>query len=129
MSGINDRFSFVFPQVCEIDPAMQEVQRYLYPEVRPVLMPALHTSRSHVQRDPEVVLRYLADMGIYHGTEWWLQDTKAHRGKETRPMGILKEPARGDDILTLAEATLLHRAFFPADEQIDLSNLIPSCAP
>jgi hypothetical protein len=38
-------------------------------------------------------------------------------------MGILKEPATGDGILTLAEATLLYRAFFPADEQIDLSNL------
>ncbi len=102
---------------------LESNQRMLDPEVRPVLMTALHTLRSHVQRDPEVVLRYLADMGVYHGTEWWMQDTKAHRGKETRPIGILKEPARGDDILTLAEATLLYRAFFPADEQIDLSNL------
>ena len=38
-------------------------------------------------------------------------------------MSILKEPTAGDGILTLAEAALLYRAFFPADEQIDLSNL------
>ncbi|MFL5662558.1 MAG: hypothetical protein ACJ8BW_14590 [Ktedonobacteraceae bacterium] len=98
-------------------------QRVLDPEVRPVLMTALHTLRSQVQRNPEIVLRYLADMGLYQGTEWWLQDMQGHRNKETRPMGILKEPATGDGILTLAEATLLYRAFFPADEQIDLSNL------
>lgn len=98
-------------------------QRVLDPEVRPVLMTALHTLRSQVQRNPEIVLRYLADMGLYQGINWWLQDVRAHSNKETRPMGILKEPATGDGILTLAEATLLYRAFFPADEQVDLSNL------
>ena len=98
-------------------------QRVLDPEVRPVLMTALHTLRSQVQRNPEIVLRYLADMGVYQGIDWWLQDMRAHSNKETRPMSILKEPATGDGILTLAEATLLYRAFFPADEQVDLSNL------
>ncbi|HBE25296.1 MAG TPA: hypothetical protein DDW33_06385 [Ktedonobacter sp.] len=38
-------------------------------------------------------------------------------------MSILKEPTPGDGIITLAEAALLYRAFFPVDEQIDLSNL------
>jgi hypothetical protein len=33
------------------------------------------------------------------------------------------EPAVGDGTLTLAEAALLYRAFFPPTEQIDLSNL------
>ena len=56
-------------------------QRELDPEVRPVLMTALHTLRSQVQRNPEIVLRYLADMGLYQGTEWWLQDMPAHRNK------------------------------------------------
>jgi len=96
-------------------------QRTLDPEVGPVLQTALHTLRSQVQRDPEIVLRYLAGMGVYHGQDWWMQDRIV--GKETRPMSILKEPTAGDGILTLAEAALLYRAFFPADEQIDLSNL------
>src|SRR6266704_3220396 len=90
-------------------------------DVRPVLQTALHTLRSQIQRDPEIVLRYLADMGVYKGLDWWMQDRVV--GKETRPMSILKEPTAGDGILTLAEAALLYRAFFPADEQIDLSNL------
>jgi hypothetical protein len=38
-------------------------------------------------------------------------------------MSVLKEPPPGDGLLTLAEATLLYKAFFPPDEQIDLSNL------
>jgi hypothetical protein len=38
-------------------------------------------------------------------------------------MAVLKEPPVGDGILMLAEATLLYRAFFPDNEQIDLSNL------
>jgi hypothetical protein len=98
-------------------------QRALDPEVRPVLRTALHTLRSLVQRDPEIVLRYLADMGENQGMDWWRQEGKAFTGKETRPMSILKEPAPGDGIITLAEAALLYRAFFPVDEQIDLSNL------
>src|SRR5438094_9928350 len=40
-------------------------QRTLDPEVRPVLQTALHTLRSQVQRDPEIVLRYLSGMGVY----------------------------------------------------------------
>ena len=98
-------------------------QRALDPEVRPVLRTALHALRSQAQRDPEIVLRYLADMGENQGVEWWRQEAKAVSSKETRPMGIVKEPAAGDGIITLAEATLLYKAFFPADEQIDLSNL------
>jgi len=96
-------------------------QRALDPEVRPLLQTALHTLRSQVQRDPEIVLRYLANMGVYQGLDWRMQDRAL--GKETRSMSILKEPAGGNGILTLAEAALLYRAFFPADEQIDLSNL------
>src|SRR2546426_1072115 len=101
-------------------------QRSLDPEVRPVLEMALHTLRSQVQRDPEIVLRYLADMG--HMTtmaehDWWQQDMHMALGKETRPLSALKEPASGDGVLTLAEAALLYRAFFPPDEQVDLSNL------
>ncbi|MFL5589710.1 MAG: hypothetical protein ACJ8DI_18970 [Ktedonobacteraceae bacterium] len=96
-------------------------QQTLDPEVCPVLQTALHTLRSQVQRDPELVLRYLADMGVYQGLDWRMQDRVV--GKETRPMSIFKEPTAGDGILTLAEAALLYRAFFPADEQIDLSNL------
>jgi hypothetical protein len=101
-------------------------QRSLDPEVRPVLEMALHTLRSQVQRDPEIVLRYLADMG--HMTtmaerDWWQQDMHMPLGKETRPLSALKEPASGDGVLTLAEAALLYRAFFPPDEQVDLSNL------
>ncbi|HJT59138.1 MAG TPA: hypothetical protein VJ761_21710 [Ktedonobacteraceae bacterium] len=101
-------------------------QHALDPEVQPVLGAALHSLRAQVQRDPEIVLRYLADMGSMGaattGTEWWKQDTSARRNKETRPFAM-KEPATGDGTLTLAEATLLYKAFFPPDEPIDLSNL------
>src|SRR5713101_951274 len=71
-------------------------QRTLDPEVRPVLQTALDTLRSQVQRDPEIVLRYLAHMGEYHGLDRWMQDRVV--GKETRPMNILKEPTAGDGI-------------------------------
>jgi len=102
---------------------IESSERALDPEVRPVLQTALHTLRSQIQRDPEIVLQYLADMAEKQGIDWWRQDAYASTSKETRPMGIIKEPAPGDGILTLAEAALLYRAFFPPDEQIDLSNL------
>ncbi len=102
-------------------------QHILDPEVRPVVDTALNTLRSHVQRDPEIVLRYLADMttmgSANDSEEWWQQDLSAQMKKETRPLSVLKEPVSGDGILTLAEAALLYKAFFPPDEQIDLSNL------
>ncbi len=102
-------------------------QHALDPEVYPILQSALHTLRSQVQRDPEIVLRYLADMGrmgsVDTGLEWWNQDTPTSMSKQTRPLGIIKEPATGNGELTLAEAAMLYRAFFPPDEQIDLSNL------
>jgi hypothetical protein len=98
-------------------------QRALDPEVRPVLQTAIHTLRSQVQRDPEIVLQYLADMGVYQSLDGLKHAVDVNMHKETRPMGILKEPAPGDGVLTLAEATLLYRAFFPPEEQIDLSNL------
>jgi hypothetical protein len=96
-------------------------------EVYPVLETALNTLRSQVQRDPEIVLRYLADMSSMgaanNGDEWWQQDSSARMSGETPPLPIVNEPAHGDGILTLAEAALLYKAFFPPDEQIDLSNL------
>jgi len=102
-------------------------QHVLDQEVRPVVEIALNTLRSQVQRDPEIVLRYLADMSSMSasniGDEWWRQDLPAHMSKETRPLEVVKEPGPGDGILTLAEAALLYKAFFPPDEQIDLSNL------
>lgn len=102
-------------------------RRELDADVMPGLLTSLHVLRSHVQRDPELVLRYLADMDGMASSQlqddWWQQEQNALGGKETRPMGVLKEPSVGDGILTLAEATLLYKAFFPPDEQIDLSNL------
>lgn len=110
--------------------AISEIEAGQYsldPEVEPTLRAALHTLRSQIQRDPEIVLRYLADMasmgtvtsGIM-GKTWW---TNEQNSKQTRPLGVVKEPLKGDGVLTLAEATLLYKAFFPLDEQIDLSNL------
>jgi hypothetical protein len=102
-------------------------QHVLDPEVRPVLDTALNTLRSHVQRDPEIVLRYLADMGTMGSAndseEWWKQDYSDHLTRESRPLSASEESVAGDSILTLAEAALLYKAFFPPDEQIDLSNL------
>jgi hypothetical protein len=102
-------------------------QHALDPEVQPVFETALNTLRSKVQRDPEIVLRYLADMSSMGmggtGDEWWQQDLPARISRDTQPLAVVEEPAAGDGILTLAEATLLYKAFFPPDEQIDLSNL------
>ncbi|QBD78276.1 hypothetical protein EPA93_20645 [Ktedonosporobacter rubrisoli] len=99
----------------------------LDPDVLPGLQTALYTLRSQVQRDPEVALRYLADMGAMRSIQgengWWKQNASAALNRETRPLGVLKEPEVGDGVLTLAEATLLYRAFFPPDEPVDLSNL------
>ena len=102
-------------------------QHILDPEVRPVLDSALTTLRSHMQRDPEIALRYLADMSMMRSVDdsddWWRQDPTARASNDTRPLSMLEEPPSGDGILTLAEAALLYKAFFPPDEQIDLSNL------
>lgn len=105
-------------------------QRPIDADVRPLVLSALHALRSQVQRDPEIVLRYLADMGAvdpqlpgYGSNNWWQPDEYGMRGRETRPLNVIREPAKGDGVLTLAEAALLYKAFFPADEQIDLSNL------
>jgi hypothetical protein len=100
------------------------------PEALPGVLSALHMLRSHIQRDPEVILRYLADMGemrkVQPEIDWWQKDMY-HAGspvsKDTLPLSVVKEPAVGDGILTLAEAALLYRALFPPDEQIDLSSL------
>ena len=100
-------------------------QHELDAEVHTVLDAALHTLRSQIQRDPEIVLRYLSDMGAMSlasdGDEWW--NVPGRNNRETRPMSVVRVPPAGDGIVTLAEATLLYRAFFSPDEQIDLSNL------
>jgi hypothetical protein len=105
-----------------------EAGRYaLDPEAAPMLRSALHTLRSQIQRDPEIVLRYLADMAamrpVGQEKEPWARENSQRQSKPTLSLEVLKEPARGDGILTLAEAALLYKAFFPPDEQIDLSNL------
>lgn len=102
-------------------------------DVQPGLLAALYSLRAEVQRDPEFVLRYLADMDTMPAVEE-PQNRQAHTdsaqngpngsiSKETLQLNIIKEPASGNGTLTLAEAALLYRAFFPPGEQIDLSNL------
>ncbi len=98
-------------------------RRMIDPDVFPGLQTALHTLRSQIQRNPEIVLRFLADMDTMQTTDTAIMKQESHEGKEMRQMAVSKEPATGNGILTLAEATLLYRAFFPPDEQIDLSNL------
>ncbi|HEY6540676.1 MAG TPA: hypothetical protein VIZ18_07050 [Ktedonobacteraceae bacterium] len=101
-------------------------QHELDTEVRAVLESALNTLRSHIQRNPEIVLGYLSDMGSMSqasGDEWWNLNLPTRSNSDTRPISVVREPPAGDGILTLAEAALLYRAFFPPDEQIDLSNL------
>lgn len=102
-------------------------QHVLDPEVEPILQAALHTLRSQIQRDPEIVLRYLADMASMRPAmtdqEWWALEHGGLQNKQTLQLEAFKEPAPGDGVLTLAEAALLYKAFFPPDEQIDLSNL------
>src|SRR5215472_344877 len=70
-------------------------RRVLDPEVRPVLEMALHTLRSQVQRDPEIALKYLADMANMgmipdHAVDWWKQDTNGSLGKDTPPLDVLR---------------------------------------
>ncbi|HZO75601.1 MAG TPA: hypothetical protein VFB60_25575 [Ktedonobacteraceae bacterium] len=102
-------------------------QHPIDPDVQPSLMTALYTLRSLVQREPEIVLRFLADMGtmrtVEEQSDWWKQEKTPLAGKDAQTLSVVKEPAPGDGTLTLAEATLLYRAFFSPGEQIDLSNL------
>ncbi len=102
-------------------------QHVLDPEVRQVVDSALIALRSHIQRDPEIVLRYLADMSKMgpadNNGDWWHQDLKEYSAKDAHAFSLQKEPLSGDSTLTLAEAALLYKAFFPLSEQIDLSNL------
>lgn len=102
-------------------------QHVLDPEVRPVVDSALIALRSHIQRDPEIVLRYLAEMskkGLSDDNNDWLhQDLNGYAINDTRDLSMHADSPSGDGTLTLAEAALLYKAFFPPTEQIDLSNL------
>ncbi len=102
-------------------------RRMIDPEAFPSLQTALHTLRSQIQRNPEIVLRFLADMHTMRTAEsdgvTPQQEMNVFSEQGTGQMIAFKEPETGNGILTLAEATLLYRAFFPPDEQIDLSNL------
>ena len=102
-------------------------QHILDPEVRSVVNSALIALRSHIQREPEIVLRYLADMSKMgladDNDDWWHEDLNSHPIKEAQAFSMQIEPPSGDGSLTLAEAALLYKAFFPSTEQIDLSNL------
>ena len=107
---------------------IESAQYPLDENVQPGLVAALNTLRSQVQRNPEIILRYLADMSTMSVAEvetaWWREGMESsEESKQTLPLSVIKEPPIGDRILTLAEAVLLYRAFFPPDEQIDLSNL------
>jgi len=102
-------------------------QHVLDPEVHSVVNSALIALRSHIQRDPEIVLRYLADMskmGLADDNgDWWHKDLNGRPINEAQAFSAQNEPLVGDGTLTLAEAALLYKAFFPSTEQIDLSNL------
>jgi hypothetical protein len=102
-------------------------EHVLDPEVRPVVDSALIALRSHIQRRPEIVLRYLAGMSKMDladdNGDCWHQDLSSHAISETLDLSKHADPPSGDGTLTLAEAALLYRAFFPPNEQIDLSNL------
>lgn len=103
-------------------------RRMIDPDVFPGLQTALHVLRSQIQRNPEIVLRFLADMHTMRCSEESEADSSQQEknippGEEKRQRATLEEPTAGDGILTLAEAALLYRAFFSLDEQIDLSNL------
>ena len=71
-------------------------QHALDPEVQPVFETALNTLRSKVQRDPEIVLRYLADMSSMGmggtGDEWWQQDPPTRISRDTQPLAVVEEP-------------------------------------
>ena len=100
-------------------------------EVLPSVLSALAMLRSHVESEPELILRYLADMGSIKKAplenEWWRQEgyrsSSSQLSKDTMPLSVIREPAVGDGVLTLAEASLLYRAFFPGEERVDQSNL------
>jgi len=106
---------------------METGQKVMDANILPGLSSALHMLRSQIQHDPEILLRYLADMStmrsLEKGIERRWQDMQTTTSKETRPLNVIKEPPAGDGTLTLAEAALLYRAFLPPDEQIDLSSL------
>ncbi|HCI81423.1 MAG TPA: hypothetical protein DHW02_17240, partial [Ktedonobacter sp.] len=69
-------------------------QRMLEPDVMPLVETALHILRSQVQRNPETILRYLADM---HKMSMSSSDAPERER-------VNEEPATGDGLVTLAEA-------------------------
>ena len=90
----------------------------LAPEALPGVLSALHMLRSHVQHDPEAILRYLADMGKMSKVlpeEDRGQKDRYYAGspasKDTLPLSLVEGARSGRWILTLAEAVLLYRAF------------------
>lgn len=93
----------------------------------PGVLSALHTLRAYVQREPASLLEYLADMGkmskVQIDGERWSQPGEPRNARETLPLSVIKEPSTGDGILTLAEASLLYRAFFASDDSLDLSKI------
>ncbi|MGH2510126.1 MAG: hypothetical protein ACRDHZ_22330 [Ktedonobacteraceae bacterium] len=106
---------------------IEEGRYALDPEVIPTLQAALHTIRAQIQRDPEIILHYLADMAAMRPVRLD-KERSAHQydpqqSHPTLSLDMLREPAKGDGVLTLAEAALLYKAFFPPNEPIDLSNL------
>ncbi|WP_338251639.1 hypothetical protein [Dictyobacter halimunensis] len=104
-------------------------QQMMDPEIQPSFLSALQSLRAHIQQEPEILLRYLADMHTMSPAEpdqdWWQQEERPRstKSRETMPLQKMKEPATGDGTLTLAEASLLYRAFFPANESIDMQGL------
>jgi hypothetical protein len=93
------------------------------PDAQPGILSALYSLRSYIQREPEIILRFLADMhGMGTREPQDLQQIATTR-RTTLPLNTVKEPPRGDGTLTLAEAVLLYRVFFAEDEQIDLASI------
>jgi hypothetical protein len=102
--------------------------RQIDAEARPGVLSALQALRTEIQVDPENVLRYLADMKQMSSASpeknsWRHEMEPARSSRDTLPLSVIKEPAVGDGTLTLAEASLLYRAFLGPDAQIDFPGL------
>lgn len=119
------------------------------PEARPGVLSALQSLRAHIQHDPMVIVRYLADMERMSSPEvekerWRKaqadmasEGQTSQRGtpgsatqvpagtnsRNTMPLGLLKPPATGDGTFTLAEARRLYQIFLSADEPGDSEEL------
>jgi hypothetical protein len=101
------------------------------PDAQPGVASALQSLRVHIQQQPEVLLRYLADMGqmsSQHKSKTPLDEhlelRSASGHRNTLPLNLIKPPECGDGTFTIDEISLLYQAFLLPGEMVDITPML-----